>query len=105
MTHPPSRRFARAFYEAFDTDNPDLLDEKPALDWTPQPPVPGNPGGPEGQKQTLRMLHSILEDLRYTVEDVVVSGDTAAVRARLSGRQTVRPGNSSVCPRPAGTSR
>ncbi|MFD3701442.1 ester cyclase [Streptomyces sp. NPDC058646] len=83
-----TEELARRFYEAFDTDNPDLLDETLAPDWTPQPPVPGNPGGPEGQKQTLRMLHSVFEDLRYTVEEVVVSGDTAAVRARLSGRQT-----------------
>ncbi|GAA2439862.1 hypothetical protein GCM10010273_16980 [Streptomyces lavendulocolor] len=102
MTHPPSRRFARAFYEAFDTDNPDLSDEKPALDWTPQPPVPGNPGGPEGQKQTLRMLPSILEDLRYTVEDV---SSPATPPPSAPASPAVRPGNSSVCTRPAGTSR
>ncbi|MFI9805640.1 ester cyclase [Streptomyces sp. NPDC052301] len=84
---PGIEHLARRFYQAFDTADPDLLDQVLAQDWTPQPPVPGNPGGPEGQKQTLRFLHSVFEDLRYQVDDVVVEGSTVAVRARLSGRQ------------------
>ncbi|MFI6360433.1 ester cyclase [Streptomyces sp. NPDC050743] len=78
---------ARRFYQAFDTADPALLDEVLAPDWTPQPPVPGNPGGADGQKQTLHMLHNVFQGLRYQVEEVLVAADTAAVRARLTGRQ------------------
>ncbi|MFF1475031.1 ester cyclase [Streptomyces mirabilis] len=86
-THDQYRRPPRRFYQAFDTADPALLDEVLAPDWTPQPPVPGNPGGADGQKQTLHMLHKVFQELRYQVEEVLVAGDTAAVRACLTGRQ------------------
>lgn len=81
------RRLGRRFYEAFDRNRPELLDDVLAADWHPRPPVPGNPGGRAGQQGTLAYLHQVFADLRYAVEDVVVAGDTVVCRAVLSGRQ------------------
>ena len=44
--------------------------------------------GPAGQRQAIEALHAAFTDLRITIEDVVVSGDRAAVRDRLMGLHT-----------------
>ena len=44
--------------------------------------------GPDGQKLAVEALHAAFTNLRITIEDVVVSGDRAAVRDRLTGVHT-----------------
>lgn len=76
-----------AFYAAFDANKPEMLDDVLAVDWKPLPPVPGNPGGREGQKGTLAFLHQVFDDLNYKVQEVIVAKDKVVCRALLSGKQ------------------
>ena len=55
---------AEMFYRAFDSKQPELLNDVLANDWKAVPAVPGNPGGLEGQKRTVHYLHSVFSDLR-----------------------------------------
>ncbi len=78
----------RVFYAAFDTNQPQLLDEVCSDDWKPIPAVPGNPGGLTGQKGTIGYLNSVFENLRYTVVELTDGGpDTVVARAQLAGNQ------------------
>jgi len=43
--------------------------------------------GPAGQRQAIKALHDAFADFRITIEEVVVSGDRAAVRDRIIGIQ------------------
>jgi len=44
--------------------------------------------GPEGQKAAIEAMHTAFSNLEITIEDVVVSGDRAAVRDRVTGVHT-----------------
>jgi len=79
---------ARAFYEAFDTNRPNLQGDVHVTDWKALPPVPGNPGGLAGQQGTVAYLHSVFDDMSYKVLDVYDAGlETVVARAQLSGVQ------------------
>ena len=43
--------------------------------------------GPEGLKATIRWLHRAFADLRFEIHDVLVKGQSVAVRATMHGRQ------------------
>ncbi len=87
MSNKTPEQLARAFYEAFDLNHPELLDDVLAVDWKPHPPVPGNPGGRAGQQGTLAFLHQVFADFRYQVEEVIVAENRIVCRALLTGRQ------------------
>lgn len=88
MTEDQLEQLGRAFYAAFDENKPEMLDDVLAADWQPLPPVPGNPGGREGQKGTLAFLHRVFDDLRYEAQEVIVAENKIVCRALLSGKQT-----------------
>ncbi|GAC1673801.1 MAG: hypothetical protein NVS9B8_16440 [Candidatus Limnocylindrales bacterium] len=44
--------------------------------------------GPEGAKETIRILHSWFTDFRITIVDVVASEDTVWIRNRATGINT-----------------
>ncbi len=73
------------FYDVFTSGNTGEFDRILAEDWRALPPVPNNPAGREGQKQTLRMLHEVLGEVNYKVEETIVAGDRVTSRAVLSG--------------------
>ncbi len=79
---------AQTFYAAFDTNRPQLLDDVISNDWKAIPAVHGNPGGLAGQKGTVGYLHSVFEDLRYIVLELIDGGPGIVdARARLTGLQ------------------
>ena len=72
------------FYEAFTTGDVTGFDEILAEDWHPLPPVPGNPGGRNGQKGTVAYLNSVLSNVRYSVEEIYeCSPEVVACRCAL----------------------
>jgi steroid delta-isomerase-like uncharacterized protein len=52
------------------------------------PSSPGRPGGVEGARAFVGMLHAGLSDIRYTIEDMIAEGDRVVYRWSLRGRHT-----------------
>jgi len=75
----------RTFYEGMSTGETDFADELIANDYEDIPLMPGQAGGPDGFKNTVAYLRSVFPDLTMTVEDVIISGDRAAVRSTARG--------------------
>lgn len=75
----------RRFYEAMSSGDVGLADEVLASDWEDIPLPPGTGRGPDGYKRTVAYLRGVFPDLDVTVEDVVVSGERAAVRSVARG--------------------
>jgi steroid delta-isomerase-like uncharacterized protein len=48
-------------------------------------PMPDLPPGPEGLKQTVAAVRRAFPDLHYTIEDMVLGGDKAALRVTMRG--------------------
>ena len=48
-------------------------------------PLPGLPPGPGGLKQIVAAVRRAFPDLHYTIEDIVLGGDRAALRTTLRG--------------------
>lgn len=71
----------RRFYAGMSTGETDFADELIAADWEDIPLLPGQSGGPDGFRQTVAFLRSVFPDLTMTIEDIVISGDRAAVRS------------------------
>ncbi|WP_446041131.1 ester cyclase [Streptomyces sp. SID1121] len=76
----------RRFYEPLTTGDTNVVDDVLAAEWTAEPPLPAGPG-PDGWKGTTGYLRSVLADLTFTIEDIVVDGDRVAVRHVTSGKQ------------------
>ena len=73
-------------YRAFNSGDPDLLDEALTDDWQDVPMAPGQIPGREGMKPMVRAFLAAIENLRFTPQEVVGSTDRAAVRLVVSGR-------------------
>jgi steroid delta-isomerase-like uncharacterized protein len=48
-------------------------------------PLPGLPAGPGGLKQIVAAVRRAFPDLHYTIEDLVVGGEKAALRTTMRG--------------------
>jgi steroid delta-isomerase-like uncharacterized protein len=75
------------WYEAFDKNEPALIDKVLSKDWTDVPSPPGQPAGPEGAKRVLAMLTSTFPDLKVTTKDVIEQGNKVVVRSEITGTQ------------------
>ena len=73
-------------YDAFNTAQPDLLDEVLADDWRDTPLAPGQAPGREGMKPMVQAFLAAFADLRIAPQEVIVAPGRAAVRLELSGR-------------------
>jgi len=71
--------------EVFNDGNVGLIDELYAKDYVEHTPQPGVAPTREGSKQTLIALKKAFPDLRYTIEDVIDSGDKIVHRLTASG--------------------
>ncbi|WP_405984087.1 ester cyclase [Streptomyces sp. NBC_00872] len=74
----------RRFYEPLSTGDTDLVDTVLGTDWEADPALHAGPGH-DGWKATVAYLRSVLGDLTFTIEDVVVAGDRVAVRSVTRG--------------------
>ena len=79
-------RAVETLYRAFNTADPDLLDEVLAPDWRDVPMAPGQAPGLAGMKPMVRAFLAAFSDLRFTPEEVVGCNGRVAVRLTLSGR-------------------
>jgi steroid delta-isomerase-like uncharacterized protein len=78
---------ATLWYEAFDKNDPGLLDQVLSPAWVDIPPAPGQPPGPAGAKQILAELTTAFPDLSIKIQDVVEAGNKVVVRSEISGTQ------------------
>ena len=78
---------ATLWYEAFNRNDPALLDQVLSKTWVDIPPAPGQPPGPEGAKQILTELTTAFPDLSIKIQDVLKDGNKVVVRSEISGTQ------------------
>jgi predicted ester cyclase len=88
MTTANQRMIERIPLEVLNNGNFGLLDEIVASDFVEHSPQPGVAPTREGFKQSVRALKTAFPDLRYTIDDSIVSGDR--IVHRLSGSGTMK---------------
>jgi steroid delta-isomerase-like uncharacterized protein len=75
----------RSFYEPFNTGDTAVYDTILAEDWVDTPTGPGQQPGRAGFPPVIEMFRTIFPDLQVMPEDVIVSGNKAAVRSTIRG--------------------
>ena len=75
------------WYQAFNRNDPALLDRILSEKWIDIPPAPGQPAGPEGAKQILVELTAVFPDLKIKIEEILQDGDKVIVRSEIAGTQ------------------
>lgn len=89
MTPEERREFVRQAYEdVFNRGDLAAADTYFAEDFANRAMPPEWPRGPEGVRQAVMMLRRGFPDLRYTIEEVIVEGETIAARWTARGTQT-----------------
>ena len=73
------------WYQAFDKNDPELLDKVLSDGWIDIPPAPNQPPGPAGAKQILAELTTAFPDLKIVIRDVLQDGNKVTVRSEISG--------------------
>jgi steroid delta-isomerase-like uncharacterized protein len=79
-----------AMHSAFDRINAGDIDGFGALladDFVEHEETPGVPPTKEGAQQFFRMLRVAFPDLRMDPEDIIISGDKAVARVKVTGTQ------------------
>ena len=77
---------SRIYEEVFNTGQLDQVDTLIAAKYIDHNPIgPGGESGIEGFKQTVRALRFAFPDLRFTVEQIIVNGDTVVTRTTMEG--------------------
>lgn len=78
---------SRIYEEVFNTGQLDQVDTLIAAEYIDHNPIgPGGESGIEGFKQTVRALRFAFPDLRFTVLQMIVNGDTVVTRTTMEGR-------------------
>jgi predicted ester cyclase len=85
MTTDTQKMIERIPLEVINDNRFELIDELYATDYVEHTPAPGVAPTREGFKQTAIALKQAFPDLRYTVEDVIESGDKIVHRLTASG--------------------
>src|SRR5258708_24752637 len=78
---------ATLWYEAFNRNDPALLDQVLNKTWVDIPPAPGQPPGPERAKQILTELTTAFPDLSIKILDVLQDGNKDIMSSELSATQ------------------
>lgn len=85
MPHDLAALMRRFYDEVVNQGRLELIDEFAADDFVDHEELPGVSSGKEGVKEVFMMMRSAFPDLRFEVEDVIASGDTAVGRVRMRG--------------------
>ena len=75
------------WYQAFDRNDPALLDRILSEKWVEIPPAPGQPPGPKGAKQTLAELRTAFPDMTIKIQEVLQDRNKVIVRSEIAGTQ------------------
>ena len=73
----------RKFYDAFNTKQPEILDEICAPNWKDIPLAPGQEDSPKGLQEIMRNLFKICPDIKVVIQDICGTHGRAAVRASM----------------------
>ncbi|MBP2159953.1 MULTISPECIES: ester cyclase [Asticcacaulis] len=76
------RRFCE---QAFNRHDYSVVDELVSPDVVSHDPLPGQPAGAEGLKQTLQVFHTAFPDLHADIEDLIAEDDKVMARVRVTG--------------------
>lgn len=77
---------SRIYEEVFNTGQLDQVDTLIAAEYIDHNPIgPGGESGIAGFKQTVRALRFAFPDLRFTVQQLIVNGDTVVARTMMEG--------------------
>jgi predicted ester cyclase len=79
------RRAVQRLYDAFSTQNPDLIDEAVTPDWQDIPLAPGQGAGPQGMKPVIRSVIAAFPDVRIVIHDLLQLPGKIAVRGEITG--------------------
>lgn len=79
------RRVVEQLYDAFNVQNPDLLDTSVSADWQDIPLAPGQGPGPEGLKPIIHGFIAAFPDLHIAIHDLVQVPGKIAVRGEITG--------------------
>ena len=85
MTTETQKMIERIPLEALNNNKFELIDQLYATNYVEHTPQPGVAPTREGTKQTVIALKKAFPDLRYTIEDVIDSGDKIVHRLTASG--------------------
>ena len=89
MTADERKEFVRrAYEEVFNRGDLAAADTYFAADFANRAMPPDWPRGPEGVRRAVTMLRGAFPDLRYTIEEVIVEGETIAARWVARGTHT-----------------
>ncbi len=75
------------WYQAFDRNEPALLDTILSESWVEIPPAPGQRAGPDGAKQVLAELRTAFPDMSIKMQEVLQDGNKVIVRSEIKGTQ------------------
>ncbi|QGZ41828.1 putative ester cyclase [Pseudoduganella flava] len=79
------RQAVYRLYDAFNRQDPDLIDAAVTPDWNDIPLAPGQEPGPEGIKPIIRAFAAAFPDVKITVHDMVQLPGKIAVRGEITG--------------------
>ena len=80
------RRIVEQYGETWDVDAPQgLIDEVLAADVVDYNPQPGQAPGIEGMRDQITLYHAAFPDLHLTNDDIIISGDRAALSRSATG--------------------
>ena len=77
----------KLFYQAFSSNQPDLLDQVLAPEWEDIPLNPGQKAGRDGFKPMIGGFNQTISGLKITNDDIIEAGDKVVVRSTIEGTQ------------------
>jgi steroid delta-isomerase-like uncharacterized protein len=86
VTVEANRALIRRYFESWNTNDVDALDEMIAVDAIDHMAYKGQPTGIEGYRDFYRIWHSAFPGFRAVIEDMIAEGDRVATRWTFHGR-------------------
>lgn len=80
-----NKAHARRFYEAWNAQDPDALDDILASNYVSHNPPPGVTSDAAGMKQWFQVIIAAFPDIAFTIDDQVAEGDRVATRWTARG--------------------
>ena len=77
----------KLFYQAFSSNQPDLLDQVLAPEWEDIPLNPGQKAGRDGFKPMIGGFNQTISGLKITNDEIIEAGDKVVVRSTIEGTQ------------------
>jgi steroid delta-isomerase-like uncharacterized protein len=78
---------ASLWYEAFNKNDPSMIDRILSPNWVDIPAAPQQPAGPAGAKVILAELTTAFPDCTVKIEDTLRVGNKVIVRSKITGTQ------------------